>query len=227
MAYKLTRALGRTLSGLGLAAAMALPNSDAALAHPHVWVTARTELVFNGPKLDSIRHVWQFDEAFTAFAIQGLDTDEDGNLTQEELQPLAKVNIESMKEFGYFTFVGVGDVEPEFKMPTEYWLDFNNGLLTLFYTLPLQTPIAPGSEELTVEVFDPTFFVEFEMIEKEPVTVSNLPDSCKMAFERPKELESDVASALAEFPSSVKELPEEFMTVTETLANKATITCGR
>lgn len=210
---------------LALAAVSGIVMQASAWAHPHVWVTARTELVFNGPVLESVRHVWQFDVAFTSFAIQGLDLDEDGKLSKEELQPLAKVNVESLKEFDFFTFVEGGDFEAEFIDPKEYWLDFNNGLLTLFYTLPLKTPVGPGPKGMVVEVYDPSFFVAFEMVKEDPVIVSNLPDSCKMVFAKPEELQSDVAAALAQIPSSVKDLPQEFMNVTETRANTATITC--
>lgn len=222
-------AMGFLVKGLSVAAvtaALALPLSGSVFAHPHVWVTARTELVFNGPVMESVRHVWQFDEAFTAFAIQGLDTNEDGTLSQEELQPLAKVNVESLQEYGFFTYVEGGDFEAEFNQPTEFWLDFNNGRLTLFYTLPLKTPAAPGTDGMTVEVYDPGFFVAFEMVREDPVIATNLPETCKLAFEKPKEMESDVAAALAEIPSTVRDLPSEFMNVTEARANRATITCG-
>ena len=203
---------------------LCLAVSEAA-AHPHVWVTARAELVFNGGVMDSIRHVWQFDEAFTAFAIQGLDTDEDGKLSQEELQPLAKVNVESLKEFDYFTFVGGGDLEAGFKDPDEYWLDFNDGKLTLFYTLPLETPVAPDKGEMTVEVFDPTYFVDFAMVKDEPVLASDLPANCSLNFEKPKELDAGAAAALAEIPASQRDLPPEFLTITQALTNKATVKC--
>lgn len=215
------------LSAAIAAAAITVSTAASVYAHPHVWVTARTELVFNGPVMESVRHVWQFDEAFTSFAIQGLDTNEDGELSHEELQPLAKVNVESLQEYDFFTYIEGGDFEAEFADPKEYWLDFNNGLLTLFYTLPLKTPAAPGGKAMTVEVYDPGFFVAFEMAKEDPVIATNLPGSCKLAFEKPKELDTDVAAALAEIPSTVRDLPSEFMNVTEARANRATISCGQ
>ena len=51
-----------------------------------------------------IRHAWSFDDMFSTFATQGLESKEKGKFTREELAPLAKVNVESLKEFGYFTF---------------------------------------------------------------------------------------------------------------------------
>lgn len=215
----------RPLVLAGLIALAGLLAPIAARAHPHVWVTARSELVFSGDALAAIRHVWQFDEAFTAFAIQGLDSDGDGTLTQAELQPLAKVNVESLSEFDFFTFVAGGDFEAKFAPPTEYWLDFNDGKLTLFYTLELETAVSPVGGKLTVEVYDPTYFVDFAMVEEDPVLAANLPSDCSLAFEKPQQLDSEMAAALAQIPATQKEIPAEFMTVTETLTNKATVSC--
>ena len=49
-----------------------------------------------------VRHAWSFDDMFSAFATQGLDAKEKGKFTREELAPLAKVNIESLKEYRLF-----------------------------------------------------------------------------------------------------------------------------
>jgi ABC-type uncharacterized transport system substrate-binding protein len=38
-------------------------------------------------------------------AVQGLDTNGDGVCSKEELKPLAEVNVTSLKDFDYFTFV--------------------------------------------------------------------------------------------------------------------------
>src|SRR4029078_11770205 len=89
---------------IGAAASAGFARS--AIAHPHVWATVRSEIVL-GPnhQIIAIRHAWTFDEFYTAMAIEGLDTNKDGVYSKEELEPLAKVNVESLKDFDYFTFV--------------------------------------------------------------------------------------------------------------------------
>ena len=84
--------------GLGFCAASLNP----AWAHPHVWVTARAQMMFDASgKVTALRHFWTFDEAYSAFQVQGLGTD--GKLpTREQLAALAKVNVESLAEFGFF-----------------------------------------------------------------------------------------------------------------------------
>jgi ABC-type nickel/cobalt efflux system permease component RcnA/ABC-type uncharacterized transport system substrate-binding protein len=93
-------------------------------AHPHVFVEARSKLVFDDAgEAVAVRHIFRFDDAFTAFAIQGFDKNNDGIYSREELSELAKVNIESMADFGYFTFGDNTRIELDFKTPTDYWLE--------------------------------------------------------------------------------------------------------
>ncbi len=76
-----------------------------ARAHPHVWVTMHTELVYAPDgSITGVRQHWAFDDMFSAFATQGLEAKEKGKFTREELAPLAKVNVESLKEYDYFTY---------------------------------------------------------------------------------------------------------------------------
>lgn len=80
-----------------------LPASQSALAHPHVFVTNRTQAVFDNGALTGLRYRWVFDEMYTTSAVEGLDKNNDGNLDAAELDELLKVNIEGLKEFDYFT----------------------------------------------------------------------------------------------------------------------------
>ena len=65
-------------------------------------------------RIAAIRHHWLFDEEFSAYALQGLDTNRDGKYSAEELKPLAKENVESLKDYDYFTFLSVGDYQAGF-----------------------------------------------------------------------------------------------------------------
>ena len=92
-----------------------LAASGAANAHPHVWVAVRSEVVFapNG-KIIGLRHAWEFDEMYSAFAVQGLGKDGKPP-TREELAPLAKTNVESLAEFEFFTFAKQAGAKVKFK----------------------------------------------------------------------------------------------------------------
>jgi len=175
--------------------------AQSARAHPHVWATVRSEVVF-GPdhKITGIRHAWTFDEFYTAMAVQGLDADGDGVYSKEELQPLAKVNVESLKEFDYFTFVRLGkDDKPlPLKEPVDYWVDYDGNLLTLHFTLPLATPLDPKEEQIAVDVYDPSFFVAFGFATETPVKLAGAAANCTAEIEKPDPQAEADAKALSE-----------------------------
>jgi ABC-type uncharacterized transport system substrate-binding protein len=153
-----------------------LAHAPAVVAHPHVWATVRSEIMLDpNHKITGIRHAWTFDEFYTAMAVEGLDTNKDGVYSKEELQPLAKVNVESLKDFDYFTFVhyeGEDDKLLKLKPPVDYWVDYDKSLLTLHFTLPLETPADPHGKAVQVDVYDPSFFVAFGFATEKPITLA-------------------------------------------------------
>ena len=94
-----------------------------ALAHPHVWVTVETTLLFEQGAVTGIRHKWTFDEFYTSMAIQGLDTNNDGKYSREELAELAQVNIDGLKDFQFFTNARLAQAPLAFEAPKDYWLE--------------------------------------------------------------------------------------------------------
>ena len=87
-----------------------------------------TELVYAPDgSITGVRHHWAFDDMFSAFATQGLDSKEKGKFTREELAPLAKVNVESLKEYDYFTYATAdGKKTPLTEPAPDYWLDYKD-----------------------------------------------------------------------------------------------------
>lgn len=158
-----------------------------ALAHPHVWVMASAEVIFNADgAVAAIRHTWDFDEAYTSFAIQGLDTSKDGKLSREELAELAKENAESLHEFGFFTTLKIDGRRQNFGQPKDYFMETKGPLLRFVYTLPLAAPVKPRTS-VTLEVADNTFFVAFDLVEgDQAVTLAGAPQGCTVKITRAK-----------------------------------------
>ena len=176
--------LARLLPVVMLLAAALLPR--AAEAHPHVWVTMKTEVVYGADgKLTALKQAWTFDDAFTAFALQGLDKQKDGTYGDDVLKPLAEVNVTSLKEYDYFVRGKTATGKLAFKDPVDYYLTYENELLTLHFTLPLAKPIAVKGAA-TIEIYDPTVFVSFSFADKEPVKMVAAPAGCTQEVTSPE-----------------------------------------
>jgi ABC-type uncharacterized transport system substrate-binding protein len=168
-----------------LLALAALMFAGEAAAHPHVYVTMKSEVVYAPDgTATGIRHKWTFDEMFSTYAAQGIEAKEKGKFTREELAPLAEVNITSMKDFDFFTYATADGKKIEFNNPTDYWLDFDGTALTLNFTLPLKEPVK--AKAVQFEIYDGSYFVDFQFAAgADPVALAGAPAACKVAFARP------------------------------------------
>ena len=177
--------LRRGLHLLLLAGASALA-AGSAQAHPHVWITASSELIYTlDGSISGVRHAWTFDDMFSTYALQGIETKTKGVYSREELGPLAQTNVESLKEFGFFTFAKADGNKAKFLEPVDYFLEYKDAALTLHFTLPLKTPVKP--KELALEVFDPSYFIDFKFDDKDPIKLVGAPAACQMQFQRPND----------------------------------------
>jgi ABC-type uncharacterized transport system substrate-binding protein len=183
-----------------LVAFLTIAVAGLAHAHPHVWVTMKSEVVYaSDGTITGVRHHWAFDDMFSTFATQGLESKEKGKFTREELAPLAKVNVESLKEYDYFTYATAdGKKVPLTDPAPDYWLDYADSVLTLNFTLPLKTPVK--AKELKVEIYDPTIFVDFSFDKTSPVQLVGAP-ACKLDVQLPREMSFAEGKRLAEIPA--------------------------
>jgi ABC-type uncharacterized transport system substrate-binding protein len=157
-----------------------------ARAHPHVWVTVTSEIIYDAKgAATGVRHAWQFDDMYSTFALEGLPQKTKGVFTREELAGLAEVNITTLKESDFFTYVKAGGKDIAFGDASDYWLDYKDEILTLNFTLPFKTPLK--EKNLSIEVYDPTYFVDFGFAEKNPVALIGAPAHCQAVILKPKE----------------------------------------
>jgi ABC-type uncharacterized transport system substrate-binding protein len=178
----------RGLLGL-LALAMALGTATAE-AHPHVWITAKSEVVYAPDgSITGVRHAWTFDDMFSTYALQGVVTKTKDVYSREELAPLAQTNVESLKEFGFFTFAKADGKKSTFVEPVDYFLEYKDSALTLHFLLPLKAPATP--KQLALEVFDPSYFIDFKFDDKDPIKLVGAPAACQMQFLRPNDATAD------------------------------------
>jgi ABC-type uncharacterized transport system substrate-binding protein len=201
-----------------------LAASASACAHPHVWVTMHSKFLYAPDgSLTGIRHSWTFDDMFSAFATMGFPKT-NGTFARETLQPLAKVNVDSLKDFDYFTYATVDGKRDKdaFNEPLAgYWLNYDakTTLLTLHFTLPLKKPVK--AKTLKIDVYDPTFFIDFATAKDDPVTLVGAPARCKVATEKPPDVN---------FPTTLQ-LDQALVTseanvgMGASFANTMTVTC--
>jgi ABC-type uncharacterized transport system substrate-binding protein len=199
-APKAIRRLAFVILG-GFASLIAPP----ALAHPHVWIVVQSTVLYENGSVVGIRHKWTFDEMYTAMAIQGLDTNNDGIYDRKELSELANVNVAGLKEVGYFTQVTLAGQALEFADVRDYYLEYTEAknepasdgaiarmqgpadgkaaqkpmALSLYFTLPLKQPVLAETPGFAFTVNDPTFFIAFEFAKDGVKVGPGAPAGCR------------------------------------------------
>src|SRR5438105_1697105 len=173
--------LGRLVAGLALPLCL-LAGTAPVSAHPHMWIDMRSYVVFDARGLiTGIDLEWTFDDGYAQMALDGLDTNGDGVYSQDELAPLTKENIESLKEYNYFTYPRVNGKLVPIGAVTEYGQVYSNNKLTLHFQAPLVTAVDPRKDEFLYKIYDPEFFIDIEYPDKTSVGfVGTAPKSCTL-----------------------------------------------
>jgi ABC-type uncharacterized transport system substrate-binding protein len=189
-------------------------------AHPHVWVTFHSELIYAADgTMTGVRHAWTFDDMFSAYALQGISHARKGQYTREELASLAQTNVESLKEYDYFTYARANGKKLKFTDPVDYWLEYKGGALTLHFTLPLRA--AASAKTMQIEVYDPSIFVDFEFAKDKPVSLSGAPQ-CLATYDLPHQPTAAEQARLSQLDA----VPlDPSSTYGEIFANKILVKC--
>jgi nickel/cobalt transporter (NicO) family protein len=197
-----------------------------ALAHPHVWIDAAGEVLFEDGAIVGMRHHWTFDEYFSAWAIQGLDADGDGVLTPAELQPLAEENIEGLDFYSYYTF---GDPEgaggsAAVAGASDPSMVYEDGRVTLTFSMNFAEPQSVGGI-YDIEVGDPEYYAAFTFPEEDSVTLEGAPEGCSVVSKEPQPIDPELEERLWMLGPDVTEIPADLREAARAMANLVTVSC--
>lgn len=176
----------RPLYAVAAAGALLCAAATPAAAHPHMCVGVEVTVLYDKGAFTGLKQKWTFfDERYVAEAVEGLDKNKDGKLDRSELEELAKVNVEGLKEFDYFTYPALAGQPVKLGEPTDYWLEYAGGSLSLHFTMPFATAVPVGGKTLELNVRDTSYFIAFGL-PKVPQSVqlgSGTPKHCRVAVE--------------------------------------------
>lgn len=138
-----------------------------AFAHPHVFIDSGLHFLFDDKgRLAAIRVVWVYDEFYSLLMIEdrGMDRDGDGTLSEAEKRALAGTDVAWDQGFP-------GDLE--LRLPTGelinlagpqmHMADYKDGRVITTHIRPLKTRFLPDAKGITAKVFDPTYFVAYDL----------------------------------------------------------------
>lgn len=197
-----------------------------AMAHPHIWIDARVALIFddNGA-LTAIRHDWTFDEAFSAWAVTGLDVNGDGTVSPDELTELAADYVGGLGEYDFFTFAGEGDRDYALTPNGIPDMSYEDGRVRMLMTLDLPEPHVIG-DAFEIAVMDPEWYVALTLMETDPVSLINAPSVCAATIAEPVRVSAEVEQRLLSIGPDVTQLPSDLRAQLREAGERVQVRCG-
>lgn len=194
-----------------VAAVLAIGTASPAAAHPHLWIDVTATVVFDAQgRMTALETRWTFDEIYTAFATEGMDTDGDGLFSSEELAPLAAENVKQLAEWNYFAAVEAGGKLAPILPVTTYAMTSGDGKLTLDMTLTLKRPVDPMAAPPRFAFFDPTYYIDMSFARDAPLELADAPAGCRARIDTPESASGTVVAD--EIATAMKADPEKPLT---------------
>lgn len=174
------------LFAAGLCSTGPFLSTNSAQAHPHVFAEANLELLSNDDGgLEEIRHVWRFDEFFSASVLIDFDANSNLKLDPEELKEIGDVVHKSLAEFGYYTELVVDGQSVSVAPPDAIIADYVDDQLLMFFAMSPSHPLKLEGV-ISVGVFDPTFYASIDFLNDTDLKFTGPhADQCKQSVLRP------------------------------------------
>jgi ABC-type uncharacterized transport system substrate-binding protein len=150
------------LAGLTFLAA-AWAGAAGALAHPHVWIDMTSAVGFTSKgEIAALGVAWTFDEFYSMAAVDGLDTNKDGQYDAKELKELGDTYLKNLQRYNYFMALE-GNGKALATKPAEAGVArFEKGRLIFSFRLPLAAAVDPRAVKFAYSSFDPTYYISIQ-----------------------------------------------------------------
>jgi ABC-type uncharacterized transport system substrate-binding protein len=173
----------------GLARGLALLLLSAALpsfAHPHVFVDNRMTVEFEGDMLQGIGFNWTFDEMFSSMILGDYDPKHTGKFDAARTMAVKEGAFDNLANYHYFISLAVGNKKLD-KFTIERFTPSvaDKGKLVYSFFVPLKIPLRPTEQSVRVTVYDDSYYVAFDLLHAEDVTVLAGPKAnCDLSIEK-------------------------------------------
>ena len=158
----------------------------AALAHPHIFVEARLEVVAGADgSIEELRNVWRFDEVFSSSVVMDFDKNTDLKLDPNELAQVGKTVKQSLADYDDYMNLTVNGKNVTVQQPDIIHVDYKNGQLLMFFAIKPAEKM-PLKGRLTFGVYDPRLYTSIDFpTDNELATVGDSFNACKHQVVRP------------------------------------------
>lgn len=207
--------------------ALALLSATPALAHPHIFIDTRYEVILNDRnEATALRIGWTYDELYSLliFGDLALDPDGDGVLTAEEETRLNGFDMKWIEGFEGDTYVLIGGQPVAISGPRDWTASYGEGRLSSTHYRDLVTPMPVGEVPLVIQAYDPGYYVAHVILP--PAVVTGGTGCTAQVFEADLDAaDQALQEALQEYTPDI-DLEAEFPAVGAKYSDEVRVTCA-
>jgi ABC-type uncharacterized transport system substrate-binding protein len=144
----------------------------AAFAHPHVFINNRMTVTFDGGTLKGMSFRWVFDDMFSEMILTDFKPKKDGSFSAGQTAQIKSAAFDNLENYHYFLVFFI-DGKRLRKIRIEQFTPsvIQGGKLVYSFFVPLDVPVAADEHTVRVTVYDDTYFVAFDLMHADDVTV--------------------------------------------------------
>jgi ABC-type uncharacterized transport system substrate-binding protein len=198
-----------------------------ALAHPHIFIDTRYEVLLNDRnEATALRIGWTYDDlyALLIFGDLALDPDGDGVLTPEEEASLNGFDMKWIEGFEGDTYVLMDGQPLAISGPRDWTASWADGKLSSTHVRDLVTPVPVAEVPLVIQAYDPGYYVAHVILP--PAVVTGGAGCTAQVFEADLDAaDTALQEALAEYAPGA-DVEGQFPAVGAKFSDEVRVTCA-
>jgi ABC-type uncharacterized transport system substrate-binding protein len=143
------------------------------IAHPHVFIVQRLEIVFDNHGLAGFGVEWHFDEMFSSMIAMDYDQNQNGIMEPAEVGAVKEKAFSYIAEYDYFIFVKIDGQFFKVKWISNFNAVLKNGKLSYHFFVPCHVKARELFKQIVIAVYDPTYYTAIFFAQKRPARVKN------------------------------------------------------
>ncbi|WP_417814450.1 DUF1007 family protein [Thalassospira alkalitolerans] len=141
-----------------------------AFAHPHVWIDADAQMVFENDKITAITIHWLFDDLFSMTLIDEFDENHDLRFFDQENTAVHDNAFVALADVSWLTHLRTNEKLVSFKGAKDFKADITDDRRVSYdFTLMLNEPLDPTKDNIALSVYDAEFYIDVAFTEVDPI----------------------------------------------------------
>jgi ABC-type uncharacterized transport system substrate-binding protein len=144
-----------------------------AVAHPHLFIVQRLDVVFDDKGLTGIRVIWKMDDMFAEMVAEDYDANRNGVLEPEEVATVKEKAFSYISEYDYFSFIKIDGAPFKVKFIKDFNAVLEDGRLQYEFTIPCHVTATGNAKRIAVSTYDPTYYTAIFFADRGPVSLTD------------------------------------------------------